>query len=132
MAMVEQFIETPLCWLMLVIAWCAYQQLFNVLSEKHLAAAQRSEEIPLSQSLHLPTILIGSLPLMGLLGTIGGLHDSFSGMMSFGVDSDAVTSGIASALFTTQLGLLLAIPGWLLSWYVQGALKQYECQEVTP
>lgn len=62
----------------------------------------------------IPNVLIGALPLMGLLGTISGLQLSFTGMMSQGIDSQVVTKGIADALFTTQLGLVLAIPGWLL------------------
>ena len=58
---------------------------------------------------------ICALPLLGLLGTIVGLLTSFTAMangQSLGA-SNQLTSGIASALFTTQLGLILAIPCWL-------------------
>jgi len=49
--------------------------------------------------------------------------------MSLGVDSQVVTGGIADALFTTQLGLTLAIPGWLLLMFVNGAVKRAVARE---
>lgn len=60
--------------------------------------------------------LLSALPLLGLLGTIVGLLETFR-FMSFGRDmalQELISNGIADALFTTQLGLLLVVPGWLL------------------
>lgn len=109
--MISQLIETPLCWVMVVTAWFTYQSIFISLGK------QRRDSIDTQDSASnemIPNVLVGALPLMGLLGTISGLQLSFTGMMSQGIDSQLVTKGIADALFTTQLGLVLAIPGWLL------------------
>ncbi|WP_017444899.1 MotA/TolQ/ExbB proton channel family protein [Gayadomonas joobiniege] len=97
----QLMLDNPLCWAMLLVAWLAYV----------LAVLQKLEG---SDKPMIAQVLINALPLMGLLGTILGLQTSFVGMMTQGVDSQIVTAGIADALLTTQFGLVLAIPGWLL------------------
>ncbi|MEC8324590.1 MAG: MotA/TolQ/ExbB proton channel family protein [Pseudoalteromonas spongiae] len=77
------------------------------------------------QSLNL---CICALPLLGLLGTIMGLLDAFVAMsygetMGFG---NSLTAGISDALFTTQLGLLLAVPAWILYSLVNRSLNEVE------
>lgn len=54
--------------------------------------------------------LVAVAPLLGLLGTVSGLIDSF-GALGHAADPRAAGPGIARALYTTQLGLLIAIPG---------------------
>jgi biopolymer transport protein ExbB len=63
-------------------------------------------------------ILLSALPLLGLLGTITGLLTTFRAMAdSDELNQSFVSSGIAEALITTQLGLMMVIPGLLLcSW----------------
>jgi biopolymer transport protein ExbB len=63
-------------------------------------------------------ILLSALPLLGLLGTITGLLTTFRAMASANeLNQSFVSSGIAEALITTQLGLIMVIPGLLLcSW----------------
>ena len=54
---------------------------------------------------------VSASPLLGLLGTVWGVLDSFSQMAIQGVANlSAVAPGIASALLTTVVGLLVAIP----------------------
>ncbi|HMP77440.1 MAG TPA: MotA/TolQ/ExbB proton channel family protein [Kiritimatiellia bacterium] len=54
---------------------------------------------------------VSASPLMGLLGTVWGVLDSFSQMAVQGsANLSAVAPGIASALLTTVVGLLVAIP----------------------
>lgn len=64
-------------------------------------------------------ICVGALPLLGLLGTIMGLLEAFTAMsLGEGMgETSTLTQGIASALWTTQLGLVIAVPGWLLLSY---------------
>ena len=54
---------------------------------------------------------VSSSPLLGLLGTVWGVLDSFCSMAVQGsVNISAVAPGIAGALLTTVIGLLVAIP----------------------
>ena len=58
--------------------------------------------------------LIGSLsPMIGLLGTVHGMIDSFKLIANTATgapDPQALARGISTALFTTFIGLILAIP----------------------
>ena len=133
--MIEQLAGNALCWLMLLVAWFAYQQIFVLFTtRKEIAQCGGNKKLhdgekELTKREMVPAVLVSALPLMGLLGTIAGLQVSFTGMMSLGVDSQVVTGGIADALFTTQLGLTLAIPGWLLLMFVNGAVKRAVARE---
>jgi biopolymer transport protein ExbB len=74
----------------------------------------------------LPTLL-GALPLLGLLGTIIGLLSCFSQMAKGSMDiQQLLSSGIAQALLTTELGLLMVVPGWLMLSLLQRKLRQVE------
>ncbi len=77
------------------------------------------------------TICVSTLPLLGLLGTIMGLLDAFTAMsLGEGMgETSALTQGIASALWTTQLGLVIAVPGsLLLSYYKKlSAREELNC-----
>jgi biopolymer transport protein ExbB len=65
-------------------------------------------------------ILLSALPLLGLLGTITGLLTTFGAMARSGELSQTfVTRGIAEALITTQLGLIMVIPGLLLCSFIR-------------
>ena len=60
-------------------------------------------------------------PLLGLLGTIIGMIETFASLSSGSLfsHSGGIAGGISQALITTQLGLVVAIPGIFLSRYIQ-------------
>lgn len=61
-------------------------------------------------------VLAAIAPLLGLLGTVLGMIETFEVISVFGTgNSRAMASGISIALITTQTGLLVAIPGMLMS-----------------
>ena len=62
-------------------------------------------------------VITSAAPLLGLLGTVGGMIETFRSLvyMSLFTQSGGVAGGISQALITTQLGLLIAIPGLLAS-----------------
>ncbi|MFO7725577.1 MAG: MotA/TolQ/ExbB proton channel family protein [Oceanipulchritudo sp.] len=61
------------------------------------------------------SILVTIAPLMGLLGTVIGMLTTFRGLAtSSGQAVDLVAEGIRVALITTQTGLMIAIPGYIL------------------
>ena len=60
--------------------------------------------------------IVATAPLAGLLGTVAGMIETFDslGDMSLFSQSGGIAGGISLALFTTQMGLAVAIPGMLM------------------
>jgi len=72
--------------------------------------------LKLVRSLDYYTSIIGILatiaPLLGLLGTVLGMITTFEVISNFGTgNAQRMSSGISEALITTEIGLLVAIPG---------------------
>ena len=57
--------------------------------------------------------IVSIAPLVGLLGTVDGMIETFDslGDMSLFAQSGGIAGGISQALFSTQMGLCVAIPG---------------------
>ena len=55
-------------------------------------------------------------PLAGLLGTVIGMIETFDslGDMALFSQSGGIAGGISQALFTTQMGLAVAVPGIII------------------
>ena len=65
--------------------------------------------------------IAGVSPFLGLLGTVLGMIQMFSGIGSQGVgDPSIVAGGIAQALITTAAGLTVAIPSLMFYRYFRG------------
>jgi biopolymer transport protein ExbB len=77
-----------------------------------LKAYARLEVSRMERGIFLLEVVIGVAPLLGLLGTVTGLTQVFSGFSAeTGLpDPGAFITGIALALNTTILGLAIAIP----------------------
>lgn len=62
------------------------------------------------------SLLVSTAPLAGLLGTVMGMLTTFKGLStsSGGKTIDFVAGGISEALITTQTGLIIAIPAYIL------------------
>lgn len=70
-------------------------------------------------------VIAAVAPLLGLLGTVSGMIETFKLMAIFGSgDAGAVSGGISEALVTTELGLIVAIPALLLHAILQRLVKQ--------
>ncbi|OQK16447.1 flagellar motor protein MotA [Methyloprofundus sedimenti] len=75
----------------------------------------------------LPTIAIFAAisPLLGLLGTVSGMIETFQSITLFGTgDPKLMSGGISVALVTTELGLIVAIPLTLLHSWLSGSAKK--------
>jgi len=70
-------------------------------------------------------IIAAVAPLLGLLGTVSGMIETFKLMTIFGSgDASVVSGGISEALVTTELGLIVAIPALLIHAILQRWVKQ--------
>ncbi|TVP74959.1 MAG: MotA/TolQ/ExbB proton channel family protein [Puniceicoccaceae bacterium] len=73
------------------------------------------------------SILVTAAPLTGLLGTVIGMIVTFAGLSSSsGSAIDIVAGGISQALITTQTGLIIAIPGYVIVHYARRRCVQLE------
>jgi biopolymer transport protein ExbB len=97
----------------------------------HCALRQRPA---LSQHLAVIAVLASVAPLLGLLGTVIGMVDTFDVLAVFGTGNvKGLASGISVALITTQSGLLVAIPGLLSSGFLyrRAARLEIRLEEIT-
>ena len=79
--------------------------------ELKLGEAILRERAPLEKHLTLIKIIAVIAPLMGLLGTVTGMINTFQTITLFGTgDPQLMAGGISQALVTTVLGLSVAIP----------------------
>ena len=100
-----------------ILYYCALKQ--RPVLNRHLAAI---------------AVLASVAPLLGLLGTVIGMVDTFDVLAVFGTGNvKGLASGISVALITTQSGLLVAIPGLLLSGYLyrRAARLEMRLEEIT-
>lgn len=68
-------------------------------------------------------------PLLGLLGTVSGMINTFMMMNTFGTgDAATVSGGISEALVTTELGLIVAIPSLIISALLNRKAKSYNAK----
>ncbi len=80
--------------------------------------------------LRFSKVLIVSAPLLGLLGTVMGMLDTFDAL-SHERAADTTTSvagGISMALITTQAGLMISLPALFLTEWIRQSSKRCEKQ----
>lgn len=80
---------------------------------------------PLERGLGLIKVLAAVTPLMGLLGTVIGMINTFQAITLFGTgDPKLMAGGISQALVTTVQGLVAAIPLLLLHTFAAGSARR--------
>ena len=91
-----------------------------------LSSAMQSEMPSLRKHTNIFSTIITISPLLGLLGTVLGLIDSFSFIKlgESGVNAQEVTGGISEALISTATGLIIAIITLIFSNYFNTLWKK--------
>ncbi len=93
--------------------------------ELKLAEQILKERPSIESGVNVIKIISMVAPLLGLLGTVTGMILTFQAITIFGAgDPKAMASGISSALMTTVLGLIVAIPTVLMHTFVNGAARK--------
>ena len=102
----------------------------EVMYEKVLVSKHR-----IQKALPFIAICAASAPLLGLLGTVTGIINTFKQITVFGSgDVKSLSGGISEALITTKFGLIVAIPSLLLHAYLarkaRGVITSMEASAV--
>jgi biopolymer transport protein ExbB len=74
--------------------------------------------------------LVAAAPLLGLLGTVLGMLQTFFGISTSGGEETAgvVAAGVSEALVTTQTGLTIALPGLFIVMMIQRQRHRLEAK----
>ncbi|WP_415250642.1 MotA/TolQ/ExbB proton channel family protein [Sulfurimonas sp.] len=69
-------------------------------------------------------------PLVGLLGTVIGMIETFDALQSSSMfaQGDSIAGGISKALFTTELGLVVAVPGLIIGKILDKKEEQFSLE----
>lgn len=72
--------------------------------------------------------VVSTAPLAGLLGTVIGMIETFDslGDMALFSQTGGIAGGISQALFTTQMGLAVAVPGIILGRLLDRRQAKFE------
>ncbi|MBI9074628.1 MAG: MotA/TolQ/ExbB proton channel family protein [Desulfatibacillum sp.] len=120
-----------------VLAWgIKHRRLDRMDMENALQEAILGEIPRLERFLSILAMMAAVAPLLGLLGTVTGMINTFHVITYYGAgDPKMMSGGISEALLTTMLGLSVAIPimlaHTLLSRRVEGAIAQMEEKAVS-
>jgi len=95
------------------------------LVEAHVMTTISAQNKELEKNLFILSTIITLAPFMGLLGTVWGILMTFSGLHEGGAVSSnsAILGGLSTALATTVLGLIIAIPALISYNYFRNALR---------
>ena len=98
----------------------------RLLPENDLKEAVRDaavRELPLiEQNIQAVNVIANISPMIGLLGTVVGIINSFNVLGSFGAVSDpsVLAKGISEALLNTGAGILVAVPSMVAYAWLSG------------
>ena len=95
--------------------------------ELRLGEAMLKEAPKINRGVMFIKIIAVVAPLLGLLGTVTGMIQTFQAITLYGAgDPQTMAGGISQALVTTVLGLVVAIPCVFAHWLVSNKAKNIE------
>ncbi len=103
---------------------CSAKRVFSAQSEKgsesyikELQLTHLTATTELKKHKKVIKTLITVAPLLGLLGTVSGMVETFRSLqfMEFTAQSGGISGGISQALTTTQVGIGIAVPAMIIS-----------------
>lgn len=97
---------------------------------KHLDDAFSEEIKDIKKYRVIITTIVLTAPLLGLLGTVSGMIETFDSLadMALFSQSGGIAGGISQALITTQMGLAVAIPGLIVNGILNKKQNQLEIE----
>lgn len=120
--MINYFGESGMMgWCIVIFALVMYWQVIDIFFTK---VSSNQDVTTTLQKVEQLLKWVSVAPLLGLLGTVSGLMDSFSAMSQSG--SASLSAGVAQALLTTEMGLAIAIPAWVTLLLLQRRFTRIE------
>lgn len=99
----------------MVAAGASCLSLSREVMEEQMFEVMQKTKARVNSMLPLLAISAAAAPLLGLLGTVTGIMDTFKAIEIYGTgDVKTLSGGISEALITTEYGLIVAIPALLL------------------
>jgi len=85
-------------------------------TREYITDAFNKYRVEISKYSRLIQTIVAAAPLIGLLGTVIGMIETFDSLADAALfsQSGGIAGGISQALFTTQLGLVVAVPGLII------------------
>jgi biopolymer transport protein ExbB len=95
------------------------------LVEEHLQSWLHGQQMHFERRLSLLAVVATAAPLMGLLGTVSGMVNTFALMTVFGAgNAMKLSAGISEVLVATELGLLVAIPSLVMHGFLSHRIRK--------
>ncbi|MBS3905232.1 MAG: MotA/TolQ/ExbB proton channel family protein [Simkania sp.] len=97
------------------------------LIESHVITIISNELRKLEKHLYILSTIVTLAPFLGLLGTVWGILITFSGLHAGGsaASNTAILGGLSTALATTVLGLVIAIPALIAFNTLKSSVKSF-------
>ena len=86
------------------------------------------QELALDKGMSLISTVVALSPMLGLLGTVWGVLDAFGDMEPGAAMLAKLAPSISSALVTTVIGLLVAIPGVIFYNSLSGSIRKIDSE----
>ena len=88
-------------------------------NKRVLESLRIAQELFVKRDVGTIALLATIAPLLGLLGTVGGMIKTFTVIAEFGTgNAKELAGGISEALLTTQTGLVVAVPGLFMATFL--------------
>lgn len=88
-------------------------------NKRILESLRIAQELFVKRDVGTIALLATIAPLLGLLGTVGGMIKTFTVIAEFGTgNAKELAGGISEALLTTQTGLVVAVPGLFMATFL--------------
>jgi biopolymer transport protein TolQ len=97
------------------------------LVQSHVITTISVQNKALEKNLFILSTIVTLAPFMGLLGTVWGILVTFSGLQDGGAISSntSILGGLSTALATTVMGLIIAIPALIAYNYLKNSVRNY-------
>lgn len=95
-----------------IVSFASWYWTLALLGRLRRGRLSATELAPFRRELGVLRALVAAAPLLGLLGTVRGMVGLFAALGERGTgDVARIAAGISEAILTTQVGLVVALPG---------------------